>query len=457
MLGVATTTASQGKKWAATFAAGHNITVTTRDTDKSPNVVTHTPATVSGGYVSDWSTWGPSWQMHVNPNLAAPGGEILSTFPQAVGTYAVLSGTSMATPYAAGVVALLMQKRGVRDAETVRALLASTSKQVVSHDGTRPDPAGRLASVLHGGPGMMQAWDASEAKGILSTAGISFNDTAHNRDVTFSLRNTGSTEATYELGHRPAVTVYAYDADGVNYAYPVRPVDEAAGSTAQISFPATVGGGGHLVTVPAGGSVDITVRCSPPTGLNATRLPFYSGFVTLNGTNGDALTLQYQGVAASLVEQPVIRTALGPTGLPTTYLTASDSRWPIPVKDDYVFRVPRPTNPPDRRQKGSWPQARVTMTLGTAEFALRVVPLGTSNTTDEWFGHETLGTVYDNPALRLPRDQYRLSFLGLLSDGTVVPEGRYRLLATALRLFGDRERREDWQVLELGPFKLEYL
>ncbi|KLU82745.1 minor extracellular protease vpr [Magnaporthiopsis poae ATCC 64411] len=59
MLGVATTTASQGKKWAATFAAGHNITVTTRDTDKSPNLVTHTPATVSGGYVSDWSTWGP--------------------------------------------------------------------------------------------------------------------------------------------------------------------------------------------------------------------------------------------------------------------------------------------------------------------------------------------------------------------------------------------------------------
>ncbi|KAL8388770.1 hypothetical protein RB595_008912 [Gaeumannomyces hyphopodioides] len=456
MSGVAVTTASQGKKWATAFAAGHNITVTTRDVDKSPSMAVHMPAAVSGGYTSYWSTWGPSWQMGINPNLAAPGGEILSTFPQAVGTYAVLSGTSMATPYAAGVAALLMQKRGVRDSETIRALLASTSKQLVSHDGQRPDPAGRLHSVLQSGPGMMQAWDASEVKGVLSTAGISFNDTAHIRDMTFSLRNTGSAEATYELGHRPAGTVYAYDVDGVNYAYPVRLADEV-GATAQLSFPAT----GDLVTVPAGGSVDITVRCAPPSGLAAARLPFYSGFVTLNGTNGDALTLQYQGVAASLAEQPVMRTALGPTGLPTTYMTASDSHWPIPTEDDHVFRVPRPTNPPNTRQTGSWPQARITMTLGVREFALRVVSLDGGNATAaaavDWFGHRTLGTVYYNPALLLPRDQYRRSFLGLLSDGTVVPEGRYRLLATALRLFGDREKEEDWQVLELGPFKLQYL
>ncbi|KAL8362967.1 hypothetical protein RB601_008978 [Gaeumannomyces tritici] len=459
MSGVAVTTASQGKKWAAAFAAGHNITITTRDTDKSPTMAVHMPAVVSGGYTSFWSTWGPSWQMNVNPNLAAPGGEILSTFPQAVGTYAVLSGTSMATPYAAGVAALLMQKRGVRDSETIRALLASTSRQLVAHDGQRPDPAGRLHSVLQVGPGMMQAWDASEVKGVLSTAGISFNDTAHMRDMTFSLKNTGPAEATYELGHRPAGTVYAYDADGVNYAYPIRPADGGADATARLSFPAT----GDLVTVPAGGSVDITVRCEPPRGLAAARLPFYSGFVTLNGTNGDALTLQYQGVAAALAEQPVMRTAPGPAGLPATYLAASDSRWPIPVADDHVFRVPRPANPPDGRATGSWPQARITMMLGVREFALRVVLLDgdnattTTTTTTDWFGHKTLGTAYGNPALLLPRDQYRLSFLGLLSDGTVVPEGRYKLLATALRLFGDRERAKDWQVLEMGPFKLQYL
>ncbi|KAI1795570.1 hypothetical protein LXA43DRAFT_913577 [Ganoderma leucocontextum] len=52
-----------------------------------------------GGLISDFTTYGPSNYFHFKPAIAAPGGNILSTYPVPMGTYAVLSGTSMATPF----------------------------------------------------------------------------------------------------------------------------------------------------------------------------------------------------------------------------------------------------------------------------------------------------------------------------------------------------------------------
>ncbi|EAS33491.3 uncharacterized protein CIMG_04515 [Coccidioides immitis RS] len=46
-------------------------------------------------------------------------GSILSTIPTAQGAYGIMSGTSMATPYIAGAVALLMEARGKMDPKSV--------------------------------------------------------------------------------------------------------------------------------------------------------------------------------------------------------------------------------------------------------------------------------------------------------------------------------------------------
>jgi hypothetical protein len=50
----------------------------------------------TGGYLaSSLTSWGPSWELGVKPNLVAPGENILSTYLTSGGSYRVMTGTSM--------------------------------------------------------------------------------------------------------------------------------------------------------------------------------------------------------------------------------------------------------------------------------------------------------------------------------------------------------------------------
>lgn len=89
---------------------------------------------VSTDRMADFSSWGPTRDGRLKPDIVAPGEGIQSTVPG--GGYGDSSGTSMATPHISGIAALVMQRyRAVFNSDsprpaTVRAILIQSARDL---------------------------------------------------------------------------------------------------------------------------------------------------------------------------------------------------------------------------------------------------------------------------------------------------------------------------------------
>jgi hypothetical protein len=92
--------------------------------------------------MSSFSSWGPADDGRIKPDVVADGVGLLSTYNTADNAYAIMSGTSMATPNACGSAALLIELYE-NYFSTNNAMRASTLKGLIIHtadDLGRPGP-----------------------------------------------------------------------------------------------------------------------------------------------------------------------------------------------------------------------------------------------------------------------------------------------------------------------------
>lgn len=367
------------------------------------------------GKPSDFSSYGISPDLDLKPDVSAPGAQILSTFPLDLGGWAQDSGTSMATPYVAGVVALLLEKYGKISPNTVRSLLLNTAIPIRNHDG-------KIYPVPKQGSGLINVVDALKVQTVLTPTKYALNNgslLAIPKAQTLSILNLASTPVKYSISHLPAISFSGYNNSSPSPLTVVIPSD----ATAEIHFSETV------VTVPGHGKAVITWNIKPPK-LDPNSHWFYSGFIKVTPHSGEhPQTIPYIGALTS----GLIDVLQQENGYPLfNYLNSSDPNGIVSITlfDDNPTR-------------------------------LLVAGVQTAN------NKTNLGYFFNSPYM--PRSQVptNITFAGLIGVGnpdpstgaydnsTQIPDGNYRIFVKAVKLFGNIKRIHDYEEWVSSPFTVK--
>ena len=274
----------------------------------------------SSYWMNDFSSWGVSPDLRLKPEIAAPGGNILSSVPG--GDYEHSSGTSMATPQMAGISAIVLQRvqsdplfasMSAREkVDVVQNLIMGTARPL-----TDPEQStGAYYSPRKQGAGLVNAHAATTSSVYPTVKGApepsrpkaDLGDGTDGWHFDVTLHNLGSAPATYELSSQALSEIV----DGGFFTehssdWRSRGVDIA------FSGAASSAGEGASVTVPAGGEATVGVDVMPGSEFaqyvadNAPSGTFLDGFVRFaSRTEGQPdLAVPYLGFYGDWGKAPI--------------------------------------------------------------------------------------------------------------------------------------------------------
>ncbi|MBP3666662.1 MAG: leucine-rich repeat protein [Clostridia bacterium] len=266
----------------------------------------------SGPFMSDFSSWGPTPDLQLKPEITAHGGSILSAVPGQ--SYDRISGTSMATPNMSGVTALLRQyvKQNFPDkandpvavAAFVNQLLMSTADIVYNTNGLPYSPRKQgagLANLTNSAAtkAFVQTYDRKTGE-IMDKSKIELGDDPTCTGVytlKFAINNFGASALTYDVSAlvmtegvsdtktnqgETTVTEQGYILGGASVVLTACSGGTASGNTVTVA-------GGKVAEL----TVTITLSEDDKKYLNDSfeNGMYVEGFVTLTAKEGTAVSL----------------------------------------------------------------------------------------------------------------------------------------------------------------------
>ncbi|ORX55057.1 subtilisin-like protein [Hesseltinella vesiculosa] len=258
--------------------------------------------TPTSGKISSFSSWGLGPDLSIKPDISAPGGLIYSTYPMPMGSYATLSGTSMASPFVTGLVAMMQQARGGGrsiSAEDLRTRLLNNGHLV-----THLEDEKMFESVARQGAGLVDVYQAITSMTDILPEYLELRDLAHaapDNQYTLQVTNKDRMQIEYSLSHVPAATVQAYG-DKRPHAPLSKPIRLAVDQgVASVSFPTTT-----FILKP-NDSINITVQIDPPSSIGLSAPSIYSGYIQIRKDTVDqAMFVPYAGFSTNLGALPVL-------------------------------------------------------------------------------------------------------------------------------------------------------
>lgn len=240
------------------------------------------PSVPTGGLMSNYSSFGPTYNLKLKPQLSAPGGSIMATWPLGVNSgYAVISGTSMATPFMAGAYALIKsQKPGWSVGEIYALMQNSAGEQLPWNWDSKI-----LSTTVHQGAGSLDVMQALNWESLVTPSQLSLGFANTTVTTNFTILNRSTRSKTYTFSHKPAGAM----------AYP-----DLASWQHSMHYPwyATVAFESESVLIKGGQSATVKAFVTPPPqdgSWKANQWPIYSGFLVAYN-NYETYTVPYVGM-----------------------------------------------------------------------------------------------------------------------------------------------------------------
>ncbi|KAG1048825.1 hypothetical protein G6F43_008814 [Rhizopus delemar] len=384
------------------------------------------------GSVSSFSSLGPSAELILKPNIAGVGGRIYSTLPRYLDSWGIMDGTSMASPYVAGSVALYVKAHGKKK-DSVRFV----HEQFQNYASPRPVfKADAIDSPARAGAGLVQVYDAITQRTHITPGQISFNDTAttHYRKQSFKVTNHGSKTIQYELVNQVSTGISPYDIAKSGYT-PLEPAVNVA-AKANLRFSS------KTFKLAPGQSKTITVTVTPPK-TDAKKHIYYGGYITLKSKqtkNGKDIRIPYVGVQGKQKDLPIFD-----EGYP--YIGSSTQSYG--VNDTYTYDRSKSSTAPFTVYRLLTPTRLMkTELIDSAGKSLGLYATGTAHLSRNFNDDKSYESAFVWDGTYVPT-----SFAGAVA--LPAPAGTYRFRVSALKLFGNPKNEKDWETFTSGPIVLK--